>query len=571
MRRFYTYILIFVAAAMSLVSCEMGSAEMDDSGEAIMNGLLQLSEEEVVIDGEGGDCTVEVLTPYGYYISTDADWITCAKNDTQSSKSILITAKKNQSVEERTAVITVTLYDREFDVSYSKSLTVRQERGETTLDVYMDNTWMPGEKVNTYEVYDFSGETFNIIVESNDEYTVSSDCDWLTFGKPTADGNKDYITITVKRNDAVNEDPRVGHIIVTAGDKTVKFTVSQVSFTPSLGLSYGYAELEISAVASTKNKIKFTSNSSWKASCDADWITIPVKNKTFANAQYADSFVLEFSAQANTNIPSRSATITIEDNYGNSITTKVEQKSALDLQKNILCAKYMASDYSVNLSASINWEAQSDNDWIEITTASGTAGDVVLIFSVEANRTGAIREGEIVVKSQDNAQLYITLKVEQDHDNAIYYTALYGSISRFTFDVNVSQHTWDQSTKLGRILFDGKITSITSANTNYCTITTMTLPGTIQTIGDKVFCDCKYIESINIPKNTTTIGSEAFGGCVKLKEVLCEPVTPPTLGTSAFREISANCVIYVPMASVEAYKVADGWREYADKIVGYNF
>ena len=29
--------------------------------------------------------------------------------------------------------------------------------------------------------------------------------------------------------------------------------------------------------------------------------------------------------------------------------------------------------------------------------------------------------------------------------------------------------------------------------------------------------------------------------------------------------------IYVPMKSVDAYKSADGWNEYADMIEGYNF
>ena len=29
--------------------------------------------------------------------------------------------------------------------------------------------------------------------------------------------------------------------------------------------------------------------------------------------------------------------------------------------------------------------------------------------------------------------------------------------------------------------------------------------------------------------------------------------------------------IYVPSTSVDAYKVADGWKDYADIIEGYNF
>ena len=38
-----------------------------------------------------------------------------------------------------------------------------------------------------------------------------------------------------------------------------------------------------------------------------------------------------------------------------------------------------------------------------------------------------------------------------------------------------------------------------------------------------------------------------------------------------FESVSADCKIYVPTASVDAYKAADGWSSYADAIVGYDF
>ncbi len=42
--------------------------------------------------------------------------------------------------------------------------------------------------------------------------------------------------------------------------------------------------------------------------------------------------------------------------------------------------------------------------------------------------------------------------------------------------------------------------------------------------------------------------------------------TPPTLGTSAFYNINSICKIYVPDASVTAYKSATNWNTYADYI-----
>ena len=42
-------------------------------------------------------------------------------------------------------------------------------------------------------------------------------------------------------------------------------------------------------------------------------------------------------------------------------------------------------------------------------------------------------------------------------------------------------------------------------------------------------------------------------------------VTPLSMNV-AFDEVSENITIYVPAESVEKYKVAEGWSEYADKI-----
>lgn len=60
--------------------------------------------------------------------------------------------------------------------------------------------------------------------------------------------------------------------------------------------------------------------------------------------------------------------------------------------------------------------------------------------------------------------------------------------------------------------------------------------------------------------------------CNKLTEIYCTPTTPPTLdGNTVFNSIASNAVFYVPRESVEEYKAADGWKTYANQIVGYDF
>lgn len=60
-------------------------------------------------------------------------------------------------------------------------------------------------------------------------------------------------------------------------------------------------------------------------------------------------------------------------------------------------------------------------------------------------------------------------------------------------------------------------------------------------------------------------------GCYGLISVYYERTTPPTAGIQFFNANALTCKIYVPRASVAAYKAAEGWKEYADAIEPYDF
>jgi hypothetical protein len=62
------------------------------------------------------------------------------------------------------------------------------------------------------------------------------------------------------------------------------------------------------------------------------------------------------------------------------------------------------------------------------------------------------------------------------------------------------------------------------------------------------------------------ISSGAFWNCSRLTILTIENATPPDVRGLAFEGVSKNITIYVPAESVEKYKTAEGWSEYADKI-----
>ena len=105
----------------------------------------------------------------------------------------------------------------------------------------------------------------------------------------------------------------------------------------------------------------------------------------------------------------------------------------------------------------------------------------------------------------------------------------------------------------------------------YSSLTSVTIPDSVTTIGGNAFEDCSSLESVTIGDSVTTIGDEAFGYCYSLTSVYCKPTTPPAGGSYMFLDNASGRKIYVPMESVEAYKSASYWKNYADAIVGYDF
>lgn len=96
----------------------------------------------------------------------------------------------------------------------------------------------------------------------------------------------------------------------------------------------------------------------------------------------------------------------------------------------------------------------------------------------------------------------------------------------------------------------------------------------VETIEKMAFYTCG-IKEVVIEENVKTIKEDAFGW-TNMETVYCKSAVPPTaestdvVGWDAFYNTPLKN-IYVPSASVEAYKTADGWKEYANYIKAYNF
>ena len=122
---------------------------------------------------------------------------------------------------------------------------------------------------------------------------------------------------------------------------------------------------------------------------------------------------------------------------------------------------------------------------------------------------------------------------------------------------------------LASITIPSGVTSIEgNAFYNCYSLASITMPSGVKSIGSNAFNSCYSLANITIPSGVTSVGSSAFSSCYGMAEYHIKPTTPPTLGTTAFRNIQSDCIIYVPSASLTAYQKATNWSTYASYMVG---
>lgn len=101
-----------------------------------------------------------------------------------------------------------------------------------------------------------------------------------------------------------------------------------------------------------------------------------------------------------------------------------------------------------------------------------------------------------------------------------------------------------------------------------CTsLTSVEIPNGVTIIEAQAFRECNNLINVKIPSSFTTFtGQFHFAGCNKLVNCTIEAITPPIMDNGYSFNNLQKLVIYVPSESVDAYKAASGWSEYASKI-----
>ena len=128
---------------------------------------------------------------------------------------------------------------------------------------------------------------------------------------------------------------------------------------------------------------------------------------------------------------------------------------------------------------------------------------------------------------------------------------------------------------LTSIIIPDSVTYIGRGCFQYCySLASYVLSSSITIIKESLFDSCMVLRSAVIPSGITKIEAAAYDRCNQLSEVIVNATAPPVLvkdkSTGIYNQFENNAPgrkIKVPAESLQAYKTATGWSDYADDII----
>ena len=206
------------------------------------------------VPAAGGSVNVSVSSNVSYQVAISADWVSGSNNN--------YTVAENKATSERTATITYSYGD------ISKAVTIKQAAAEVTP---VDEDVLENGGSATFTV-PAAGESIEVTVRTNVEYTVSTLPDWIVQTKARS-VREDKLTFVVSPNEGA---ARNATITFTYGELSFSVTVSQNAYVPPTEdpvLEVSPTEVTVPAAGGDAT-VSVNANYGYTVDVESDWITV---------------------------------------------------------------------------------------------------------------------------------------------------------------------------------------------------------------------------------------------------------------------------------------------------------
>ena len=484
---------------------------------------------------EGGEDAIEfnLLCDWKASISEDADWLTLNKYSGNGGRNYIdVTAEENKTIEAREAVITI--YNDIYNIS--KEVTVYQEANDPYITLSNNELeFDKNESSKSIEVE--SSIPWSATIVSNLDQTTITPTNWITITPTKGDNGTTTLKVTVKGNNTI--DIRSADIKIENSEYKLSKVLTITQSVGDANASVSSEEISIPSEGDTKS-IDIESNTTWKAKCDAEWISLSPTSGSKGET------TMTISAEENPYAESRTATITIVDNNQKELAkinvTQQGSSAYINLSNNSIAVKFNIP-YTLNIESTVTWAAEYDADIVSVTPNSGI-GKVDATITIIGQTTDSV---DIRFYNNDYS-VSTTLHITPDYTSCIFYTTSDGNIvspyNSNAFGATIISN--EIINGIGAITFNNSVTTIgTNAFRSCSSLTSVTIGDSVTTIGEYAFSGCSSLTSVTIPDSVTSIGQYAFSSCSNLTSVNI-PDSVTTIGSSAFYNCRSLTSVTIP-------------------------
>ena len=339
--------------------------------------ILSVSSNAVAIAAPASSMKmVDVTSNTDWTATSNAAWLTLSSATGTGNATLTLTASANPSITSRVALVTISASGVPNQV-----ITVTQDAALPAVALSA-TTLTVAAPANSSKSFD---------ITSNTSWTVASSDAWLS-ASPTSGSADASIVLTAQANPTPSV--RTATVTVTGLNVAPKtITVIQDAALPTLAVSA--TTLTVAAPANSTKTFDVTSNTNWTATSNAAWLALSSTTGS-ANA------TVTMTAQENPSITTRTAIVVVSAAGVPDQTITVTQEAGaatLAVSANVVTIAAPAnSTKTIAVTSNTTWTIVSDQTWLTLSSAGGTANDTVTM-TAQANPNVTTRTATVVVSA----------------------------------------------------------------------------------------------------------------------------------------------------------------------------